>query len=260
MIAEEEVPSYKSLSKRAAIYFSKKTGHVPVQDLSSLDELYEHVDQVEEKFIKLGERLSQLTGGEFILGPTKLRDVAEEKIKTDLNNKETLISDIIRAKLVVDTPEAISDLREILCPTSDYPHEELGREGAFCAQMADYFADPKFETGYRALNTKIALPLDDDRFYLVELQVVHEAIEATYDKTHRHMREAQKIANKYRNERMPNSEAIRQAAHYAVCKYTNGCAAQRGGLDPLLSDPKAAITKEQAEDFQRTIRAYRLDY
>ncbi len=257
----------RSISNRATIHFSKETGSLAMQTLGSLDALYNSVDETEKKFKELGATLEKETNGKFFLGPVKERSVAEEKIATDLGGKSTLISDIVRAKIVVNSPEAIAILRTMLNPTAKNTHDILNKRKAYSAQMADYFADPKFETGYRALNAKIAIPIgkeseneEESEFHLVELQVVHQDIESIYDRTHRHMREAQNIAAKYRHEQIPNNEAYRMAAHYAVCRFENGCAAKSSGLDLLLDNPNAGLTKQEADSLKYMIHDFRLDY
>ncbi len=251
-----------SLSEKAVAHFSEGNGYLATQTLGTLDLLYDSVEETEEKFKRIGKFLEEATQGKFVLGPVKERSRAEDKIATDYAGKATLITDIVRAKIIVYSPEAIDVLRNMLDTTED-ADEYLSNccNDAYCAQMRDYFSEPKLETGYRAINAKIAIPLDEEgEFHLVELQVVHHDIEAIYDKTHKHMVEAQKIAKEYRNEQIPNDEAFRMAAHYAVCRYENGCAAKHSGLDALLKDQRYALTKEEAGSLKYMIQDFRFDY
>ncbi len=231
-----------------------------MNSLGTLDELYKHAPKVDKKFEKFIKELSGIIGGKFKLGPIKERDVAEKKIQRDYEGKATLISDIIRGKVIADSPETISILREILNPESE-THKLLKKHGVYCAQMTDYFADPKYETGYRCLNAKLAFPINGtDEEFLVELQVVHKDIEATYDKTHHHMREAQRITNKYQFEIMPLGKAQIRTGHYAVCKFYNGTASRQAGIDHLLDSQDNALSEREAASLDNMIRYLRFDY
>ncbi len=249
-----------------AVVFCNEVGRPFVmQSLGSLDELYEHAKPIEEQFVEFGKHLEQLTGGEFKLGPLKEFETAREKVDRDCNGKATLINDIVRAKIVVDSPEGIEKLIDLLDPDHSDKHEIFKKFGAHCAQLNNHFLSPKLETGYRCANAKISFPLKNvdgskaEEQFLVELQIVHEAIENVYDKTHKHMRKAQNIVGRYRHEQIPNEQAMRVGAHYAVCKFFNGQAARKAGLDCFLTNKNDALTSDKEERFKSLIRAYRLD-
>lgn len=242
----------------------------PVQDLTSLDELYDTADICNARLAKLGESLELLTGGHFILGPIKDREVAENKIRRELNGKAELLCDVVRGKLMVDSPAAILATRELL-NSQGRIHRVFEEHKTRSVIVGDHFAEPKMETGYRCLNAKIAIPVVDDEelesldindpnelilSQTVELQVVHEDIEAIYDQTHGHMREAQNIFSRYAHERLPNVEAYRAAGHYAACKYYNGKAAREAGLDVLLADRMFALTDKQARSLKDMMRGF----
>ncbi|MFP4098336.1 MAG: hypothetical protein ACLFP8_02365 [Alphaproteobacteria bacterium] len=251
-----------TFSDASAVYLCRLTGHrVAMQTLGSLDELYEYAPEVDRKYGDFLQDLSVELGCEFKQGPLKERAIAENKIDDDYEGNEALISDIVRGKLVVDSVEALQELLVLLDPQKD-PSGLLKQHGMHSAQMNNYFAEPKYETGYRCLNVKLAVPLDgmEDEYFLVELQVVHKDIEATYDTTHKHMREAQNITNACRDRPMTQQDVARRHGHYAVCRFHNASAARQAGLDVLLNNPGDAPSDERLASLDRWIRHHRFDY
>lgn len=252
-------------SDKALVFRDKKGKPFVMQSFGSLEELYKRAEQIEAQFKKFGTELEKLTGGKFKLGPTKEPEIAQNKINRDCHGKATLISDIVRAKIIVDSPEGIEEIINILDPKNPQEHKILKDFGAYCAQLNNHFSSPKLETGYRCGNAKISFPLDDKNGnktgeeYLVELQIVHEAIEAVYDKTHKHMRQAQDIGGRFKHEQMPNEQAMRAGAHYAVCKFYNGQAARKAGLDRFLIKKSDALTSEKEDRLENIIKSHRLD-
>lgn len=126
----------------------------------------------------------------YIMGNFKDLKVAKNKAIRDYDGDESRITDHVRAKLRVELPETISAL------TSKDFKKLLNKHGIHVAEMNDYFSDPKDETGYRALNYKLAIPVGFDEqgkpeYHVVELQVVAEQIEAVYDQTHKYKRRAE---------------------------------------------------------------------
>ena len=114
-------------------------------------------------------------------GPLKDLTAAEKKAKRDYNGRSELVTDYVRGKVVVRTPEEIKALKQTLGNrTSDLMHNS----GIYLVHMTDFFEDPKDLTGYRALNCKLAVPVSGGDYHVVELQVVAEQIEKIYDVTH----------------------------------------------------------------------------
>jgi len=259
----------KSISPLATAFQCPNKGLLAMQSCGTLDELFKHAPEVKPKFERFLKDLTKEIEDtaenseefpSYKLGPLKKRERAEDKIHTDYGGKATLISDIIRGKVVVDSVEAIIKLREMLNPKDGAVHPLLKKHGIYCAQVTDLFADPKYETGYRCLNSKLAFPLDNGGEYLVELQIVHDKIEATYDKTHKHMRMAQDISREYADKIMPLAAAIRRSRHYDVCLFHNGKASKEGNLDYLLDNRKRALSAREAQSPQDMIRFRKFDY
>ncbi len=265
-MAGSQKPKKKKISPRTTVFRDNCGKPFPMQSCGSLNELYEHAEKIEKQFIKFGARLEKLTGGKFKLGATKEFDTAREKIDRDCHGNATLISDIVRAKIKVSSPEAIETLLEMLDPEKKEEDPLFKEFKGYCAQLNNHFAAPKLETGYRAINAKIAFPLfgkdgkEIEGEYLVELQVVHKALdEAVYDKTHKHMRLAQDILSQYNNVQIPNGPAIRADAHFAVCRKHNGVAAREAGLDRLLVNPSDALSFEEENEADAKIKQHNLD-
>ena len=280
----------KIISDKALVFRTKSGKPFVLQSCSTLDELYEYKNPIEKKFFEFVRLLAERTGAKFVPGDTKERETAENKIKRACLGKATLISDIVRAKIVVDCPEAIAELSAILNPGNTEEDPLLKQFGAYCAQINNHFERPKRNTGYRCLNAKISFPFKlkkddiaefikyndgddeeiptwrfaqdlpkgadeadyDDAEYIVELQVVHKDIEALYHRTHFHMRQAQNVYGKYKGVVVPNNQATKAAAHYAVCEILHNMAAQNAGLDELLKN-KFDVLSPKRERLLRTL-------
>lgn len=263
----------KIFGKDVPIFFNEKSGdHLALQTLGTIDELYDSVPEVEEKFSAFSndllKKICRLSDGEkegktieFKKGETKERERAEQKIAADYDGKATLISDIIRGKIIFSSPETISNIIKILNPRNKQLDPLLKKHGVECVVIANHFEEPKFQTGYRCINSRIAIPIEGtDEKHVVELQFTHEALEQVYEKTHYHMREAQKISAQYEHTEMPNDIALKKACHYAVCRFHNGAAAKEAGLDNLLSDPTGALSEEQTRSLSRMMKHLTYDY
>ena len=168
------------------VFIDKDDGVQRVQYSDSIDELTNLAENIEPVFLAFLKELSEIVEGDFKLGPKKKLGTAEEKINRDYEGKAQLLCDIVRGKVIINSPKAIEQLREILSTHSKKPHEIFTKYGAYCALMSDYFSAPKDETGYRCINARIAFPVKSNdenaktRYYIVELQGVHKNIESVY--------------------------------------------------------------------------------
>jgi len=216
--------------------FPTARGH-PIQGYGSLEDLLAFAPQVKEKLDHFGAKLAAVVDGTFVAGPIKTKEQCEKKIATEYFGEETLLCDVVRGKLVVNTVEQVRQLQDFLNPETD--PAPLLTEHWFCVSvLADYFADPKFETGYRCLNAKLAVRLNETEYYVVELQVVHEAFEEIYDKTHDYMAGARAVGEQYPDTVIPEEAALEMHLKYIACKALNAYTAKRTGLDILLQNPR----------------------
>lgn len=75
--------------------------------------------------------LRKETGISYKVGPPKELDRAQDKAKTDYNNDLSLVCDWARGKIVVDSPEQVLKIKEILSdPQSDF----MKKHGLFVVQ------------------------------------------------------------------------------------------------------------------------------
>ena len=83
----------------------------------------------------------------FDLGDVKLFERALDKVNRDYGGDPTQLGDVIRGRIVVDTPEQIEELRHFLHENQ----EQLGIE-----KLKDGFSDP-YDTDFRSMNGKIRI-------------------------------------------------------------------------------------------------------
>jgi len=214
---------------------------------------------------------------DFILGPNKKLDVARNKANRDYDGDITRVTDFVRAKIVVVTPEQVEGIKSLMSGgsldteltqkhgikvteesdttvTFDTPQkrpEFMQHHNCEVARQSDFFEDPKDFTGYRCINYKLAVPVGKDSvgaedFQIVELQIVAEQIEAVYDKTHPYKRAAEEILDK--EGELTQEDRKRAAYNFAACRYHNGLAARDAGYDKLLKPEvrsKIALTRNR---------------
>ena len=213
---------------------------------------------------------------QFILGPNKDINVAKNKANRDYGGDMTRVTDFVRGKVIVVTPEQIEDIKRLMSGNGmqsemqnkhhmrviqetdttvefDQPQrrpEFMQKHNSHVARATDFFEDPKDFTGYRCINYKLAIPVGDQRpseeeFQIVELQIVAEQIEAVYDKTHPYKRAAEEILDK---DDLTQEDRREAAYNFAACRYHNGLAARDAGYDKLLKPElrsKVALTRNR---------------
>lgn len=175
----------------------------------------------------------QLRLHDAFVGPLKDLETAEKKAEREYQGRKELVTDYVRGKVVVRTPDEVLALKETMSRSNS---ELMSRHGIKFVHMTDFFEDPKDFTGYRALNLKLAVPVGDDDYQVVELQVVADQIEAIYDVTHPHKAAAESIHDRAHLEKRDlTKEERREAAYnFAACRLYNGRASRDAGYDILL--------------------------
>lgn len=123
----------------------------------------------------------------FIIGDDKSTTTANKKAIRDYGGENRCVTDYVRSKGTVQSPDTIKALTG-----REFEHL-LHKHGIEVAAMNNYFEEPKDQTGYRCVNMKLAVPVDKERsqFHIVELQIVADQIEAVYDQTHDYKRRAE---------------------------------------------------------------------
>lgn len=201
-----------------------------------LDRILETRDEAREKLKNLLIDLRSRVGlHDFEIGPNKKLDRAINKAKRDYEGDITRVTDFVRAKGIVTTPEQVEEIKTALSEGDG--KQFLDDHGIRIVRETDFFESPKDLTGYRCLNYKIAIPIGPDtvtkpEYQVVELQIVAEQIEAVYSTTHPHKVTAEEILN--RDEELDRLGRREVAYNYAACRYHNGIAARDAGYDKLL--------------------------
>ncbi len=186
---------------------------------------------------------------DFFIGPNKRLDVAQNKANRDYDGDPTRVTDYVRAKVVVTSPEQVETIQEIL--SESYERSSVSSDAGYTkrseiaqehdvhvARAINFFENPKDSTGYRCINYKLAVPVGDKKsgmnqeYQVVELQVVAKQLEDVYDVTHPHKRAAEEILDK--QEDLTHEDRQRVAYNFGACRYYNGLAARDAGYDKLL--------------------------
>lgn len=175
----------------------------------------------------------QLGLHQAFVGPLKDLAAADNKAKREYNGRPELVTDYVRGKVVVCTPEEVIAIKETF---SNQKSDLMYKHGIHIVQCTDFFEDPKDFTGYRALNYKLAVPVGDNEYHVVELQVVAAQIEAVYDLTHPYKAAAEAIHDLAATEgrELTKAEKREAAYNYAACRLYNGVEAREAGYDRLL--------------------------
>lgn len=175
----------------------------------------------------------QLRLHDAFVGPLKDLTAAENKANREYNGRRDLVTDYVRGKVVVRSPEEVAAIKETF---RNARSDLMDKHGIYLVHLTDFFEDPKDFTGYRALNYKLAVPVKGGDYQVVELQVVAEQIEEIYDLTHPYKAAAEAIHDRAEAEgRELTKDERREAAYnFAACRLHNGSVARDAGYDVLL--------------------------
>jgi hypothetical protein len=167
------------------------------------------------------------------VGPLKKDEDAQKKGEGEKKGRHDRVTDYVRGKIVVRTPQEVLSVLETL---SNGHIDFMQAHGIMPVELTNFFEDPKDFTGYRALKYKLAVPVLEGRYHLVELQVVAEQIEQVYDETHPYKVRGETIHDRSARENRELTKAERREAAYsfAACRLINGRVARDAGYDVLL--------------------------
>ena len=199
----------------------------PQPDLS-FDELYQQaqtsVPVLENTGQSILDRLKtqnpeMFEGVVFEVGPLKAPERALEKINSDYGGDPRQIKDLVRGRFVVDTPEQIVAIKQAIL-------EELDVDS-----MKDKYLVPT-ETGYRDLNTKVAL----ENGHIAEIQVQQRDMMRVNKPTHDFMEEIQEIERRAETESrlFTQEENVRLDSLRNQAKELHAAAAYDGDLNSLV--------------------------
>lgn len=230
----------------------------PQPDLS-FDELYQQAQASAPVLENTGQSIldrlktqnpEMFEGVVFEVGPLKEPERALDKINSDYNGDPRQIKDLVRGRFVVDTPEQIVAIKQAIL-------EELDVDS-----IKDKYAEPSSTTGYRDLNTKVAL----ENEHIAEIQVQQRDMMRVNKPTHDIMEEIQaidrKITSENRNPAPQEIEKIKELRANAI--ELHNAAAYDGNLNSLVKpelrerfsykgelDAKGSALGKMAETFGR---------
>lgn len=123
----------------------------------NLNQLYDQAGQAMPDFADFGQNFlqhlqekhpEQFTGVEFQHAPLKDLERIQDKVTGDYDGNHTRVADMVRGRLLVETPEQIQIVRNEIAALQ----ESLG-----IVKVKDFYAEP-LETHFRTLNTQVQLP------------------------------------------------------------------------------------------------------
>jgi len=211
-------------------------GHA--QQQLTLAEQYKYCDQTRSVVDEVLEHIKSSTDVTLAhMGPNKVQKTARDKAQRKYGGDERYITDVVRGKIEVENAEQLGQVLDIF---DDPECEILKKAGIVVVDKDDNFSVPKQYTWYRGLKYNLAVPTEDGKPQIIELQVVSPAMEGVYDVTHGHKRAAEEIYNTAAREERPLSddEIEKVTQHYAVCQYYNSKTAYEEGYDRFLKDPE----------------------
>ncbi len=187
---------------------------------------------------------------QFQQGPVKEIDRTAAKLLDKNGNfdqsKAAGVTDIVRGRIVIDTPEQIMAIRQILA-------DENSRKEMGIVNVKDRFAVPS-DTHYRDINLTVQLP----NGHLAEIQINQRDMLAAADFTHDSYEDADAIAKRSNGQFQSGDdlEAKERLDNYSRDVHDYG-AAKVPGLDDTLSpegraklEKDYAIRREQNPDFK----------
>lgn len=156
----------------------------------------------------------------FEMGPLKNPDRALAKIREDYEGDPRQIKDLVRGRFVVDTPEQIAALKQALLEEMDID------------SMKDKYEDPSIKTGYRDLNTKVALK----NGHISEIQIQQRDMLRVNKPTHEVMEELQNLERQAKTDGKSSDPEIKAEIKRLEdqAKELHAAAAHDGHLDELV--------------------------
>ncbi|MBI1302171.1 MAG: hypothetical protein GC137_11045 [Alphaproteobacteria bacterium] len=163
-----------------------------------------------------------MEGVRLEMGGLKKRDRAEGKIKKRYKGDVSQITDLLRCRFIVDTPEQIRALEQAL------------RDEPTIAAIQNRFERPVIDSGYRNISSEIRLP----NGHVAEIQIVQSDMLAVDQDLHSRMEKVQIIKRGAKDAgRNPNCPEKREIhTLYLEMRAISDGAAQKSRINELL-DP-----------------------
>lgn len=207
----------------------------------NLNQLYDQAGQAMPEFADFGQNFlqylqekypDQFAGVEFQHAELKDLERIRDKVTGDYDGDHTKVVDIVRGRLLVETPEQIQIIRHEISDLQD----SLG-----IVKVKDFYAEP-LETHFRTLNTQVQLPND----HVAEFRIDQIDLAIAADNSHHLYEERQAIdrSAKAENRFLTESEIIRRNELLEEQRAIFHDPAQKNNLDSLLNENGKAMLVE----------------
>lgn len=203
----------------------------------SLEQLYDQAIQSQPELKSYGENFlrylqdkhpGQFDGVHFEQAQLKEFHRVVEKVEADYAGDHTKIADIVRGRLLVETPGQISLIRDELTAF---------RQSMSVEKLKDFYAEP-LDTHFRTLNSQVRLPGG----HVAEFRIDQHDMAIASHVTHDLYEEKQKIERQAKLENRPltNDEVERRNNILDAQRAEFDRASHKGNLDKLLNEKGAA--------------------
>jgi hypothetical protein len=204
----------------------------------NLNRLYDQAGQAMPDFAEFGQNFlqylqekhpEQFAGVEFQHAPIKDLERIQDKVTGDYGGDHTRVADMVRGRLLVETPEQIQIVRNEIAALQ----ENLG-----IVKVKDFYAEP-LKTHFRTLNTQVRLP----NGHVAEFRIDQHDMALAGEEAHKLYEEIQEIERtaKAENRSLTENEIIRRNELYEEQRTIFHDPAQKNNLDSLLNEKGAAI-------------------
>lgn len=203
----------------------------------SLEQLYEQATQAQPELKSYGENFlhylqekhpGQFDGAYFEQALLKEIERIQDKVTADYDGDHTRVADMVRGRLLVETPEQIEIIRQEMTALQQDMRIE---------KYKDFYAEPLL-THFRTLNTQVRLPGD----HVAEFRIDQIDLSIAGDQTHHLYEEMQKIERTAKLENRPLTEAETEKWERLLeeQRIEFDRASHKANLDTLLNEKGAA--------------------
>lgn len=207
----------------------------------NLNQLYDQAGQTMPVFAKFGQGFlqylqdkypEQFSGVEFQHAPLKDLERIQKKVTGDYDEDHTRVADMVRGRLLVETPEQIQIVRNEITALQ----ESLG-----IVKVKDFYAEP-LETHFRTLNTQVQLP----NGHVAEFRIDQHDMAIAGSNSHHLYEEMQAIERVAKAENRPftDAEAERWQRLIEEQRAIFHDPAQKANLDTLLNENGKAMLED----------------
>ncbi len=214
-------------------YYADATIVTAYQPTADLAQLGNQAQEANARLNIFGGLAADKMGARFKMIANKRLDAAFAKAADRYGFDFRQIRDLSRGCLLVDSVEQIEEARRLLHPALRSSFlKDRSRFGYEVIEFEDLFSRPP-ETGFRAINMKIKVPLPKGRWHVGEIQIRHKGMEKVYKETRELRYIEQEIRKTYGDLPMPDEVKADLASLKAQRKTMHDDQAHELGLDRL---------------------------